>query len=315
MNDEGCSYGLEPYFSLEPIQVRNSFGIFEKQDKIVGFLEGKTKHIECANDLDWKAHVNILEAYYTANKPGIVQGASKTLNFKKNVTVENIKESIIYCWQHNIKAISFYRDGSRKDQVLTAKSDLKKDNEGNPIEIVESFSPKRPVSLSCEIYRAQCERKKWLVFVSTLDGKPFEVFAGLESKISIPKKFKNGNIVRVITNSSENGKTKKRYDLIVGEGEDQLIVSDIPTMFENIQYASLTRMISMSLRHGAPVKCVVEQLSKDGNLDAFQKVVARTLKGYIPENESTHMKCEKCGSEMVYMSGCPTCQCGYSKCG
>ena len=128
MNEEGCSYGIEPYFTLEKYKLKNSFGEYEKKEKIIDFIgEEKAKTIiECANDLDYRAHLNPVEAYYEAHwMRGITQACSKTINFKNNITVDEVKEAIIYCWKNKIKGISFYRDGSRKNQVIQTEESYK----------------------------------------------------------------------------------------------------------------------------------------------------------------------------------------------
>ncbi len=303
VNDEGCSYGVEPYFSLEPMTVTNSYGKFEIKEKIIDYLDGKTKHIECANDLEYKAHLGPVEAYYNSNPKGIVQGCSKTINFKNNVTVEDVKEAVFYCWTHKVKAISFYRDGSRKNQVISTKDSY--NEAGRPGAVHYSMAPKRPSELPCDIYHVASEKEKWLVLVGLLEGRPYEVFAGLEEKLNIPAKMKEG-IIR-----KENGS----YNLIIGTGEDEWKIKDIPTMFENKQFGTITRITSMALRHGTPLKFVCEQLIRDGGFDAFNKAVSRVLKKYIDDQEESSMKCEKCGKKMRYVQGCLTCECGYSKCG
>ena len=78
-------------------------------------------------------------------------------------------------------------------------------------------------------------------------------------------------------------------------------------------------MISLSLRHGANVKFVVEQLNKNTSLDmfSFTKVISRVLKSYIKEDEkvSGGKKCPECNSELVYRDGCVSCkECSWSKC-
>ena len=319
INQEGCSYGIEPYFSLDTVIVRNSFGDFSKNEKIIDILgEDKAKEvIECANDLDYKAHLGPVEAYYKSNEKGIVQGCSKTINFRNNVSLDDVKEAVIYCWKHGIKAISFYRDGSRKNQVMTLKDTYKDcvelDAKGRPVDIFTHQSPKRPEFLDCDIHHTICDKRSWLVMVGLFKGKPYEVFAGLEENISIPKKYKQGRIQK-----------KKGYHLVVGEGDDELIIKDIPKLFENPEFATLTRITSFSLRHGGPLKFVIEQLQKDGvSFDSFNKVVARVLKKYIVENETIDKPCPNCGGALVYISGCPTCtgdpnngkaSCGYSRC-
>ena len=303
VNDEGCSYGIEPYFSLEPITVTNSYGKFEIKEKVIDYLNGKTSHIECANDLEYQAHLGPVEAYYNSNPKGIVQGCSKTINFKNNVTVEDVKEAVFYCWRHKVKAISFYRDGSRKNQVMTTKDSYAE--AGRPGAVHYSTAPKRPAELPCDIYHVASEKEKWLVLVGLLEGRPYEVFAGLEEKLNIPAKMKEGVIRK------ENGS----YNLIIGTGEDEWNIKNIPNMFENKQFGTITRITSMALRHGTPLKFVCEQLIRDGGFDAFNKAVSRVLKKYIDDQEESSLKCEKCGKKMRYVQGCLTCECGYSKCG
>jgi ribonucleoside-diphosphate reductase alpha chain len=317
INEEGCSYGIEPYFTIDPYIIHNSFGDFEKKEKIVDIfgLEKAKAIIETANELDYKSHLKPVQAYYDANWGlGITQGCSKTLNFKNNVTVDEIKESVIYCWKSKIKAISFYKDGSRKGQVMVTKDSYKDcielDSNGRPIDIFCHQSPKRPEFLECDIVHTICNKQSWLVLIGLYKGKPYEIFAGLEENISIPKKYKQGRIQK-----------KKGYHLIVGEGDDELVIKDIPSSFKNPEFASLTRLVSFSLRHGGPLRFVVEQLQKEGGFDTFNKAVSRCLKKYISDNEDSKGNCPNCNGTMKYISGCPTCVgsedkpgCGYSKC-
>ncbi|MCX6113368.1 MAG: hypothetical protein NTY22_08865, partial [Proteobacteria bacterium] len=158
--------------------------------------------------------------------------------------------------------------------------------------------------LPCHIYHVTSSNEKWLVLVGMLDGKPYEVFAGLEEKLDIPNKIKEGTIK----------KDKGVYNLIIQFGDEQMKIKDIPSMFENKQFGTITRLTSVSLRHGTPLKFICEQLLRDGGFDAFNKAVARVLKNYIKDEEESAMKCEKCGKKMRYVQGCLTCVCGYSKC-
>lgn len=225
-----------------------------------------------------------------------------TINFKNNVTVDDVKEALMYCWKNKVKAVSFYRDGSRKNQQISTQKTYAE----RPELLVYRDAPKRPNILPCSINHLQADKQKWIVFVGLYNGKPYEVFCGLEEKLKIPKKYKNGSIV----------KADGKYNLVIGEGDDELLIADIPGMFENKQHASLTRLISMTLRHGTPLKYCVEQLLKDGGLDAVNKALARVLKNYVEDNEDARMICPNCSKKLVYISGCPTCtSCQFSKCG
>ena len=81
---------------------------------------------------------------------------------------------------------------------------------------------------------------------------------------------------------------------------------------------AITRLISTSLRHGAEIKFIVEQLNKtEGDLTSFNKAIARTLKKYIPDGSviKTDSTCGECGGTMVMENGCVICKsCGFTKC-
>ena len=106
----------------------------------------------------------------------------------------------------------------------------------------------------------------------------------------------------------------------IGEGDDEFVIKDVVTVFDNPTNSAFTRMISLSLRHGASIQYVVEQMQKDRDSDmfSFAKCVARVLKNYITDGTTASDKgCPECGSDgLIYLEGCLTCRdCGYSKCG
>jgi len=90
---------------------------------------------------------------------------------------------------------------------------------------------------------------------------------------------------------------------------------------DNANHSAFTRLLSLSLRHGAPINYVVEQMQKDADSDmfSFARCIARVLKQYVPDGTkvSSHKTCTDCNStNLIYQDGCATCgDCGYSKCG
>lgn len=178
----------------------------------------------------------------------------------------------------------------------------------------ETHAIKRPPQLPCSIYQVKIKGEAWTIIVGLLQDKPYEIFGGLSKFIEIPKKYKSGLLIK---NGKKDGIAT--YNLICGEGEDQIIVKDIVNIFENTTQGSFTRIISLSLRHGVPVNFIVDQLSKDQYSDivSFSKVIARVLKNYIPELSKSTIKCPQCSSNnVVFEQGCSKClDCGNSKCG
>ena len=49
---------------------------------------------------------------------------SKTINMPNEVTVEDVEDAYYAAWQHGIKALALYRDGSKMSQPLSNKSDV-----------------------------------------------------------------------------------------------------------------------------------------------------------------------------------------------
>lgn len=237
---------------------------------------------------------------------------STTFNLPINATKDNVRDIYLSAWKAGLKGATVYREGSKTGVLITENNYNNIVDEGRePYKIKRHYAPPRPKELPCDVYHITSEKKNWLVLIGKMGDEPYEIFAGLEDKINIPKKYKEGKIVK---------EGKKRYSLrIPVEEDDNLSFNDILALFENTEYNVLTRMISMSLRHGTPIHFISDQLSKEKqDFSAFNKAIARVLKKYIKDGEKvmTGVVCPSCGSkDMVYQSGCAVClKCGYSKC-
>jgi ribonucleoside-diphosphate reductase alpha chain len=143
---------------------------------------------------------------------------------------------------------------------------------------------------------------------------------GLSSMINLPKRVHDGKLLKHNGPANPIARYDLHYDFERGP-EDETIIRDITTVFDNATHAAFTRTISLALRHGAPVQYIVEQIvkgsEKEDDLFSFSRAISRVLKEYIKDGTkaSGSKKCPSCGSEhLIYQEGCVKCSCGYSKC-
>ena len=258
-----------------------------------------------ANEIDWHAKVKL----QSVAQKWICHAISNTCNLPADIDVKTVKDIYMMGWELGCKGVTVYRDGSRSGVLVSNDS-----NSGTK-EFVERHAVKRPEVLDCDIYHAAVKMEQWVILIGLMEGKPYEVIGGNAEQITIPKKYKTGTICKKAFKTRNN-----RYDLAMGDSEDQLEIKDVVSIFDNANHAGYTRTISLALRHGVPVQYLVEQIQKDREADmfSFSKAIARCLKKYIVDGtEASDKVCMECGAEgsLVYQEGCVTCQsCGYSAC-
>ena len=259
---------------------------------------------------------------------------SSTINLPEDINIKTVSQIYITAWQKGCKGLTIYRSGSR-DGVLTsvnstrntrncedcdeASKDLVRliQQGQRPSNVIIASAPKRSDIVKCDIHRSKVDKGDWLFFVGKFNGHPYEVFGGDSEEFTIPHKYKNGWIIK-------NGKADgiSQYNLVLGSLDDEnekLEFKSIAKHFNNYQYGAFTRLTSLAMRHGTPIKYICEQITKrgvEGELFSFQRAMARVLKKYVAEGEKSEVECPQChSSEMFYRNGCPTCKvCGHSAC-
>jgi ribonucleoside-diphosphate reductase alpha chain len=254
-----------------------------------------------SDQIDWTKRV---ELQGTAQKY-IDHSISSTINVPNETTPEEIEEIYFHAWKKGLKGVTVYRDGCRTGVLISNDS---KDTEERPEGITRSQAPKRPKKLPCEVHFTTVKGKKYVVIIGLLEGNVYEIFFG-EYHNQIPKKHFSGWVEK---------KKAGQYLLTYIDGID-LTQVDINKYFDNKEYAAATRLISMSLRHGAPIEYVVEQLQKSSpSIVEFGSAVSRILKKYIKleDVKKSYGNCNDCGSnnvEVKFSEGCLTITC--SDCG
>lgn len=220
---------------------------------------------------------------------------SVTHNLPEKITIPEVNDIYFEGWKAGCKGLTIYREGSRSGVLLSKK------NKENP-EFKETNSPKRPKELEADYYVSKAAGREFAVIIGKYDKKPYEVFA-FENPPS--KKNTAGKVIKV---------KKGHYKFVNGEFE----IEELQLAADRVEQKTLCLTASMLLRHGAPVKHVINVIKKiDENITSFSSVVRRYLSRYIPE-EINAESCPVCGDKLIMQDGCVKCvnpECGYSRCG
>ena len=136
-----------------PAQIDAIVDYIDEHETIEGAPGLKDSHLpvfDCAfkaakgqRSIHYMGHIKMMGA----TQPFISGAISKTVNVPKDATVDEIMQAYIQSWKLGAKAISIYRDGSKRTQPLNTSKDK------TPAETVADggvgLQPRRPCAASC----------------------------------------------------------------------------------------------------------------------------------------------------------------------
>ena len=302
------------------------------QEELDELVEQSPYYKATANDVDWLMKVRMQGAI----QKWVDHSISVTVNLPNNVDEQLVNDLYMEAWRSGCKGCTIYRDGSRSGVLISvSKKKEKKASDGEKVDtpelqtdetknIPECRPPevveKRPDVLECDVVRFQNNKEKWVAFVGLLDGRPYEIFTGLQDEeegILLPKSVTKGRIIKQM-----NADGTKRYDFqFENKRGYKTTVEGLSEKF-NPEYWNYAKLLSGVLRYRMPLDHVIRlvgQLSlKDETINTWKNGVERALKKYISDGTAAHgQKCPNCGQEtLVYQEGCLICtNCGASRCG
>ena len=284
------------------------------QEEIDDLVAKSPYYKATSNDVDWLMKVKMQGRI----QKWVDHSISVTINLPNNVDEDLVNRLYVEAWRSGCKGCTVYRDGSRAGVLISTKKKENKEEECHckPPQVVET----RPRVLEADVVRFQNNKEKWVAFVGLLDGRPYEIFTGLqddEEGILLPKSVTTG---RIIKNYDEEG--NKRYDFqFENKRGYKMTIEGLSEKF-NKEYWNYAKLISGVLRYRMPIEQVIKlvgslQLDSE-NINTWKNGVERALKKYVQDGtEARGVKCPNCGNEtLVYQEGCLICKtCGSSRCG
>ncbi|MBW1840757.1 MAG: vitamin B12-dependent ribonucleotide reductase [Deltaproteobacteria bacterium] len=304
-----CSSGIEPLFALsfvrrvmdndELLEINPHFesvarerGFYSKELMETIALKGSIRNMKeipedvrkvfvAAHDISPEWHIRMQAAFqkYTDN------AVSKTVNLPGDATVADVSKVYNLAYELGCKGVTIYRDGSKKNQVLSLADESKENDAFSKAvkdrpETLEGFTTKIPTGMG-QLY----------VTVTEYNKQPFEVFAtiGKSGRSTTAKTEAIGRLVSLALRSGV--KVGKVVDQLQGIGGEHPVFQDGGLVL------SIPDAISRVLE---------KRYLKEGTHNANRK----------SENSLLGETCPECGQTISFEEGCMTCHfCGFTKCG
>jgi ribonucleoside-diphosphate reductase alpha chain len=308
-----CSSGIEPLFALsyvrhilegeEFVEVNPYFeeaakkGGFYSAELMKQLAEGKRlKDIEevpedmktlfvTAHDISPEWHVKMQEAFQKSTHNAV----SKTVNFPREATPEDVAQVYMLAYQKGLKGITIYRDRSRESQVLTV-GEAREEAEGK-------LGPrKRPKVTTGVTERVNTGCGYIYVTVNFDEQGISEVFSTLG---------KAGGCA-----AAQLEAISRLTSLALRSG------IDIDSIVKHLRGI---RCPSIAWEQGHAILSCADAIASV--LEKYMGKEATVSNSEIPATDPVVMKswagqCPDCGGPLIYQEGCNIClACGFTKCG
>jgi ribonucleoside-diphosphate reductase alpha chain len=168
-----------------PSQVGEIVGYIDEHETIEGAPHLKESHLpvfDCAfkaargsRSIHYMGHIKMIGA----TQPFLSGAISKTVNVPKDATVEDIEQAYIEAWRLGAKAVSIYRDGSKRTQPLNTSKDARAVVQGAVNQVVATQPVRRrlPDERRAITHKFDLAGHEGYITVGLYeDGQPGEIF-------------------------------------------------------------------------------------------------------------------------------------------
>lgn len=306
----GISTGCEPIFATSYTRKTESLVNEERYYKVYtpiikelidkGFSEeALPEYVVTSEQIPYRERIKVqatLQKFIDAS-------ISSTINLPESATIDDVETIYRLAWEEGLKGVTVYRSGCKRGAVLSK----------NPV-IKECL--KRPESVEAKLIRFKNGSENWIAFVGLIDGRPYEIFTGINNieDFPIPTSITEGEIIKV------KDSLGKRYDFQYTDKYGYTNRLGGLSRIFNQEYWNYAKLISALLRGGIELDKVVKIIDgmhfESDTLNTWKNGVKRAIKTFIVDGVTSHEVCPDCGEHLIYEGGCTICKnCGFSKCG
>lgn len=229
-----------------------------------------------AHNLTPEQHVKMLAAC----QPYIDNSISKTVNAPHSFTIEDTDRVHKLAWELDVKAVSFYRDGSREGQVLTPMSEKKLEEPKEK----KLMPDKRPIELLGSTWK------------TSFDGRNLYVTINHDTS-SLRECFVSGPL---------SGSVGRLVSIMLAAGTHPIAIANALSKEVGTHSVWFNKKLCTS-----PEQVVAECLRiQHRRLEGLPESDRDT-----PSEKQEILSCPECQGVLVLASGCAYCNdCGFSKC-
>ncbi len=278
-----------------------------------------------AQEIDPQWHIQIQAAFQKHTDNAV----SKTINFAKTATPEDIAGAYMLAYELNCKGLTVYRDGSRSEQVLSAGINASQ-QEQEQAPVANTIVPRpRPevtmgvtekIKIGCgNLYVSVNADEKGICEVFTNTGRAGGCSSQSEATARlISVALRSGLSVEAITEQIRGIRCPaciRREGVNVTSCPDA--ISRVIKKYMDVDNASASKT-SAAPGVGDKENGIGQSLQRFSNLAAKTAVnnPVNGLKKKARTSLAVDHACPECGMSINHESGCIVCiHCGYSKCG
>ena len=252
-------------------------------------------------DIKWKDRVNV----QAIMQKHIDTAISSTVNLPKECLLEEIEALYLYAWSNGIKGITIYRDGCKREGILTTNKSSKEDVEppqrlrrGDILEVNDdAIGKKRKLNTGCGSLHCTA-------FFDPVDGTLLETYLS---------KGSSGGCNNFMIGLSRMISLATRAGVDIDSIVDQL----------NSSGACPSYAVRQATKHdaskGACCPMAVGNAIKEMWLEMQDELGIYEDTEIKPNKQRTSKEinnpCPQCGAELQFSGGCNFCpECSYSKC-
>ena len=269
-------------------------------------------------------HLRVLKAF----QDHVDNSISKTVNAPSTYSIEDTDRVHRLAWKMGVKAVSYYRDGSRDNQVLTAvgsgqKAEQKPEAQFpaiaavpptvQPAKVEPSGKIERPRELTGSTWQISFDHQNLYVTVNHDGVRVLEVFAtgaGLSVSVGLLAS-------KMLRGGFEPEQVAASLNKVIGNHSvwfnERLCTSPEQVVAECIM---LTKRRLMNLPDSARATAKQATAQAEQRQVAPQPAVTGVPNTVVIDSKKVISTCPECSSKQIeYAGGCYTCRdCGFSKC-